>query len=149
MIHQDIQTQIPAAMKARDEVRLLTLRGLVSAFTNELVALKRKPTETLSDDEALAVIRRQVKQRKDSIEQFTAGNRLDLAAKEEAELKILEAFLPAMMGKDEIRKIAEAKKAELGVTDKSKMGIFMGAVMKDLKGKADGADVKEVIESLF
>jgi len=54
-----------------------------------------------------------------------------------------------MMDKDEIRKIAEAKKTELGVTDKSKMGIFMGAVMKELKGRADGADVKEVVESLF
>ncbi len=149
MLHQDIRDQIPVAMKAHDEVRLLTLRGLVSAFTNELLSLKRKPTEMLSDDEVLAVIRRQVKQRKDSIEQFTAGNRQDLVAKEQAELLILEAYLPAMMSKDDIRKVVEAKKAEMGLTDKSKVGIFMGQVMKDLKGKAEGTDVKEVIDSLF
>ncbi len=148
-LHQQIKDQIKEAMLAKDSVRLTVLRGLSSAMTNELVATKRKPDELLTDEEAISVIRRQVKQRKDSIEQFRKGGREDLAAAEEAELKILEVYLPQLMSPDEIRKIAEAKKAELGVTDKSKMGIFMGAVMKELKGRADGATVKEIIESMF
>jgi len=148
-MQDNIKSQLKGAMVAKDTVRLTVLRGLLSAFTNELVATKRKPSDALTDEEAVAVIRRAVKQRKDSIEQFENGGRQDLADDEKAELAILDTFLPQLMSKDEIRKVVEAKKAELGATDKSKMGIFMGAVMKDLKGKADGADVKEVIENLF
>jgi hypothetical protein len=149
MLAQQIRGEMVSAMKAKDEVRLRVLRGLISNFTNELVAQKRKPTEELSDDDALAVIKRAVKQRLDSIEQFEKGGRQDLVANEKAELEILNAYLPEMMGKDAIRTIAEAKKAELGMTDKSKLGILVGAVMKELAGKADGKDVKEVVESLF
>ncbi len=148
-IQQQIRDGIKEAMLSKNSVKLNVLRGLVSAFTNELVAQKRKPQEELNDEEALNVIKRSVKQRKDSIDQFKAGGREDLVASEEAELAILQTFLPATMSKEAIREIAEKKKAELGITDKSKMGIFMGAVMKELKGQADGADVKEVVESLF
>ena len=146
-IQADMSNQIKDAMKAKDAVRLSVVRGLVAAFTNELVAKGRKPTEQLTDEEALAVIRRGVKQRKDSIEQFTKGGRNDLAEAEAAELKLLEAFLPAQMNRDDILKVVEAKKKELGVTDKSKAGQLMSAVMKELKGKADGAEVKAVVES--
>jgi len=148
MLHQQIRDQIKEAMLARDTVRLNTLRGLLSSFTNELVAKKRKPNEELGDEDALDVVRRGVKQRKDSIEQFKAGGRNDLAESEEAELMILQTYLPQMMSRDEIKTIAEAKKQEMGA-DKSKLGQLVGAVMKELKGKADGADVKEVVESLF
>lgn len=134
---------------AKEALRLETMRGLSAAFTNELVATKRTPQEMLTDEEALKVIKRAANQRKDSIEQFEKGGRPELAEKEKAELAIIEAFLPQMMSKDEIRKIAEAKKAELGATDKSKMGVFMGTLMKELRGKADGTDVKEIVESLF
>jgi uncharacterized protein YqeY len=122
---------------------------LVSAFTNELVSLGRTPQSELNDDEALAVIKRAVKQRKDSIDQFTKGGRADLAESEQAELSVLEKYVPATMSQDDIRKIAEAKKTELGISDKAKMGMLMSALMKDLKGKADGGDVKAVVESLF
>lgn len=134
---------------AKDTVKLTVIRGLVSGFTNELVSLGRTPQSELSDEEVLAVIRRSVKQRKDSIDQFTKGGRADLAEAEQAELAILEKYLPAMMSVDEIKKIAEAKKAEMGITDKSKVGMLMSALMKDLKGKADGGDVKTVVEGLF
>ncbi len=148
-LHQDIKEQIQKAMKERDELRLLVLRSVLSAFTNELVAKKQKPSEELSDDEALAVIQRAAKQRKDSIEQFTKGDREDLAQKEREELTILEGYLPTMLSKEEIKKVAENKKAELNITDISQMGQFMGAVMKELKGKADGGDVKEVVAKLL
>jgi len=149
MIHESIQGKIKGAMLAKDAVRLETLRGMSAAFVNELVAKKRKPTEMLADEEALQVIARLARQRKDSIEQFGKGGRQDLVEKEEAELKILEEYLPAMMSHAEVEKIAAAKKQELGIDDPGKKGMLMSALMKELKGKADGSVVKEVVDSLF
>ena len=83
-LHQDIKDQIKDAMKARDEVRLGVLRGLLAGFTNELVATKRTPQEELLDEQAMSVIMRAVKQRKDSIDQFTKGGRPELAESEQA-----------------------------------------------------------------
>ncbi len=148
-IHTDIKGKIVEAMKAKDQVRLLVIRGLSAAFTNELVAKGKKPQGELTDEEALAVIKRAVKQRKDSIEQFTKGGRKDLVDSEMAELKILETFMPASMGRDEIKKVVQSKQKELGITDKTKVGQLMSAVMKELKGKADGNDVKAEVEALF
>jgi len=148
-LHTQIKEQIKEAMKAREEVRLLVLRGLLAAFTNELVALKRKPDGELTDEETLAVIRRAVKQRKDSIEQFTKGGRADLSDSETTELVILETYLPKMMPREDVLKIAKAKMQGLGVTDKSGAGKFMGALMKDLKGQADGDTVKSIVDELL
>ncbi len=148
-LNQKIKDEVKEAMLARDTVRLNTLRGLLAAFTNEVVAKKRKPSEELTDDEAMDVIRRSVKQRKDSIEQFTAGGRMDLVKSEQAELDILATYLPQMMSRDEIKKVVMAKKTELGVSDKTGAGKLMGVVMKELKGKADGEDVKAVMEQLL
>jgi uncharacterized protein YqeY len=149
MLQQQIKAELPAAMKAKDAVRVSVIRGMITAFTNELVAKGIPPQEPLDDEGVLTVIRRLSKQRKDSIEQFTKGGRPELAEKEQAELTILESYLPQMMPLDEIKVIAAKKKEEMGVTDKSKMGMLMGAIMKDLKGKADGADVKTAVEGLF
>lgn len=148
-IQKDIAAEIKKAMKARDTIRLSIIRGLSAAFVNELVAKKRKPDEELSDEDALAVIKRGVRQRKDSIEQFTKGGRKDLSDAEAAELKILEAYLPAQMGRDEIQKMVNAKKTELGITNKKDVGKLISAVMKELKGKADGSEVKMAVDSAF
>ncbi|MEK7477982.1 MAG: GatB/YqeY domain-containing protein [Patescibacteria group bacterium] len=149
MLHEQIKNEIKQAMLGRDELKLRVVRSLVAAFTNELVAKRRKPAELLTDEEVLAVITRAAKQRKDSIEQFRAGNREDLAGQEEAELKMIETYLPKLMNQDEIRPLALAKKAELGVIDKTKAGQLMSALMKDLKGRADGADVKTIVDELL
>jgi uncharacterized protein len=149
MIRDKIREDMIAALKAKEELRLSVLRGLIAAFTNELVAQKRKPDEELSDDDALKVIKRSSKQRQDSIDQFTKGGRSELADIESAELKILESYLPESMTREDILKIAKSKKAELNIDDKAKFGVLIGAVMKETKGKADGAEVKEVLESLF
>lgn len=93
-----IRAELTEAMKARDAGRMSVLRGLVAAFTNELVAKSRKPDDKLTDEEVIAVIKRAVKQRKDSIEQFEKGARQDLADKEKAELKLLEVYLPRYDG---------------------------------------------------
>ena len=149
MIHETIKQSIPEALRAHDGVRLRTLRSLVTAMTNETIAKKRKPNEFLTDDEAIAVVKRAANQRKDSIEQFEKASRNDLVEPEKAELTILESYLPSIMSREEILPIAKAKMAELGVTTKADAGKFTGALMKDLKGKADGGDVKAVVDSLL
>lgn len=133
------------AMRAKDALRLNVLRGLLSSFTNEAVSKKRKPDEQLSDEEALSVIGRAVKQRKDSIEQFEKGGRADLAEVEKSELVILEKYLPNQMSRDEIITFVKSKPAPQA-SEKNK---FMGMVMKELKGKADGTLVKEVVDKLY
>jgi len=138
-----------AAMKARDQLRVDTLRGALSSFTNELVTKGRKPTEELTDDEAIVVLKRLAKQRKDSAEQFEKGGRAELAAKEKTELSIIESYLPATATREEIEKVARTKKEELGVTEASGIGKLTGAVMKEFAGRADGNDVKAVLASLF
>lgn len=148
-MQEKIRKELTESMKARDALKTSVLRGLVAAFTNEQVAKGKKPDEPIDDDGALTVIKRAVKQRKDSIEQFRKGSREDLAQKEEAELKILETYLPAQMSREQIETIAKKLKEKMGVTDKSKIGQFMGALMRELKGQADGATVKEITESLF
>ena len=136
-------------MKSRDQLRVDTLRGALSSFTNELVAKGRKPTEELTDDEAIVVLKRLAKQRKDSAEQFEKGGRAELAAKEKTELSIIESYLPATATREEIEKVARTKKEELGVTEASGIGKLTGAVMKEFAGRADGNDVKAVLASLF
>lgn len=145
MLHTKIKDDMKAALKARDQVRLTTLRGLLSAITNELVAQKRKPDEMLEDDGVLSVVKRGVKQRKDSIEQFENGGRTDLAENEKAELHILEEYMPAQASRETVEAAVDNALASLGDVDPSKIGIVVGAVMKELKGEADGALVKEVV----
>ena len=149
MLHEQIKNNIKEAMMAHDAVKLETYRGMSAAFTNELVAKGRKPNELLTDEEAIVVITRMSKQRKDSIEQFKKGNREDLVKEEQAQLEILETYLPKLMDKSEVENIVKAKKEELGVDDVTGKGKLMSAIMKDLKGKADGTLVKEVVDSLF
>ncbi len=148
-LHLDIKASLKEAMKAKDEVRLRTVRSMITAFTNELVSSGQTPQGELTDEQTLAVIKRLAKQRKESILAYESNNRPELAVPEKEELAVLESYLPTLMTQEQIRPIAEAKKAELGITDKSKLGMLVGAVMKELNGKADGGDVKVVVESLF
>jgi uncharacterized protein YqeY len=148
-LHQTIKAGIPDALRAKDEVRLRTLRSLATMMTNEVVAKKRKPDEFLTDEEALAVIKRASNQRKDSIEQFDAAGRQELSVPEKEELAVLESFLPEQMSAEEIEAVVKAKMLEMGVTEKKDAGRFTGAVMQELKGKADGALVKAAIDSLL
>ena len=148
-LHEQIKSNIKESMKSGDKVRLEVMRGLITAFMNELVATGRTPQDMLTDDQALAVIARTAKQRKDSIDQFTKGGRMDLVAEDSLQLTILEEYLPKMMERSEVEAIAKAKQSELSITDPSKKGMLMSAIMKDLKGKADGVVVKEVVDALF
>ena len=149
-LHTDIKAQMIEAMKAREATKLSVIRGLLSAFTNEAVARKYQPSQELTDEEALNVIARAVKQRKDSIEQFEKGGRNDLAEVEKAELAILNAYLPAQMSREEVFEYVNSKWADPTTPEalRGDKNRFLGFIMKELKGKADGAIVKEIIDKL-
>ena len=147
--HEQIKAEIPEAMKARDAERLRAVRNFLAALTNELVAMRKKPDEMLSDEEVVAVAKRLAKQRKDSIAQFKEGGRDDLIESEKRELSYLQKYLPEEMEDAAIRAVVLKKKEELGIADKTGMGALMSAVMKEVKGKADGGKVKEIVEEMF
>ncbi|MCA9356041.1 GatB/YqeY domain-containing protein [Candidatus Nomurabacteria bacterium] len=148
-LQNDIKEQIKQALMAKDQTRLSTVRGISSAITNTLVAKGKTPQDELSDDEVLEVITKLAKQRKDSISQFEAGGRTDLVESEKAELAVLKEFLPEEMSEDAIKEVIEKYKSDLGIDDPSKKGMLLGAVMKELKGKADGNVVKSLVDNLF
>ena len=148
-LHEEIKATLKEAMKAKDAARLRTVRSMLTAFTNEAVASGKTPQDMIDDETALTVIKRLAKQRQESIDQFEAANRHELAEPEKEELEILQSYLPTMMSQEEIEPIAKAKLEELEVTDKSGMGKAIGALMQELKGKADGGDVKAVVEKLL
>ncbi|ETB63879.1 TPA: glutamyl-tRNA amidotransferase [Candidatus Nomurabacteria bacterium] len=148
-LHENIKNGIKESMKAGDKVRLEVMRGLSTAFMNELVATGRTPQDTLTDEQSIIVITRLAKQRKDSIEQFTKGGRMDLVEEESKQLAILNEYLPKLMEKEEVEEFVKNKIREVSIIDPTKKGMFMATLMKDLKGKADGAMVKSVVDELY
>ncbi len=148
-LHTKIKEEAKRAFLDQDTVRTTVCRSILAALTYELMAKKAKEGEDAKDDVVLAIVKKLANQHKDSIEQFTKGGRKDLVKVEQAELKILQEFLPASLPRKEIEKVAKKVKQQLGVTDKAGMGKLIGAINKELKGQADGAEIKSVVESLF
>ena len=134
-----------AAMKAGDSQRRDALRSVRAALKSALID-KREP---LTEEEALAVVTRQAKQRRESIEQFTLGGRDDLVEKEAADLKVIEAYLPQQMSREEIETLVSAAVDEVGATSMRDIGKIMKTVMPRTKGRADGKLVNEVVRSLL
>ena len=149
MIKNQIKADLIKAMKEKNEVKKLSLKSVLAGFTNELVSLGKTPQDEVTDEIALSVIKKEVKKRKDAFEQFKNAGRNELAENESQEIEILEKYLPEMMNNDKLLNIAKSKKAELNIDDKSKMGILIGAVMKETAGNADGSDVKRIVESIL
>jgi hypothetical protein len=150
-LQQQIRSEMQKALKERDELRLSVLRGVITSITNELVAKGRGPQGDMTDEEVIDVLRREVKKRREAAEQFKAGKRTDLAEIEVSELTILEPYLPQMASKEEIRTVTEMKMKELEMhpDNGSQKGALIGAVMKEMKGQANGGDVKAVVEEIF
>ena len=143
-LEQSLSTDIVSAMKAKEPTRLVALRMLKTALTNKSIEKGR----ALEPAEELQVVSMLVKQRRDSIEQFTKGGRTDLADKEKAEIVVLETFLPAAASDDEIAKAVDAAVAETGATSAKDMGKVMKAAMAGLAGKtADGKKVSEAVKA--
>jgi uncharacterized protein YqeY len=147
MLFNQISEDLKTAMKAQDKNKVESLRLVFSKIKDE--AIKAGERDNISDDIVLTVLKKRVKQGKDSIEQFKKADRKDLVETEEAQLQIIEKYLPAMMSENDIKKIVIAKKEELGIDDKSKMGLLMGAVMKETAGQADGNVVKGIVMKTF
>ena len=143
-LQSTIRTDMVAAMKAREAVRLSVLRGLLTLCTQELTATKRTPQETLTDDEVLSLIRRSVKQRHDAAAQFTAGGRPELAEAELAEAELLATYLPQTMNREELLPIVQATIETMGI-DKKNAGMIIGTIMRKLGNTADGSLVKELV----
>ncbi|MEK7145712.1 MAG: GatB/YqeY domain-containing protein [Patescibacteria group bacterium] len=143
MIYEKLMDDLKQAMLQKEELKVSTLRMLKA----ELMKYEKEAVgQAVTDEVALNMVQRLVKQRKDSAEQFKNGGRPELAEKEEQEIAILMTYMPAQMGEDEVRAIVKSKKEALGVTDKSGVGKLMGALMGELKGKADGALIKRVVD---
>jgi uncharacterized protein len=132
-LKDQITEDMKAAMRAKDAARLLTIRGLLAACKQREVDERI----VLDDVAVIAIVDKLVKQRKDSITQFSAGNRQDLVDKEAAELQVLEAYLPQRLGADEVAAEVAKVVAELGAAGPGDMGKVMGAVKTRLAGKAD------------
>lgn len=141
---EDLMTSIKEAMKAGEKERLSTLRLYLSAAKNKEIDEKGK--EPLTDDEMQSLARTMVKQRKDSIEQFTAGDRKDLADKEAAEVEILKEFMPPELGIDEIKKAVSDAASEINAEGMKDMGALMKAVMAKLGSAVDGKVVSELVK---
>lgn len=148
-IATNIREQLKLAMKEKNQDALDTFRSVISAFTSELVASGKTPQDEVTDEIAQKVIQKIIKQRQDSISQFEAGGRNDLAEIEKSQLAFLLPFMPVQMSEDKIREIVIAKKEALNFTDKTKMGMLVGAVMKEVGASADGAVVKKIVEESF
>lgn len=141
-----INQDLIAAMKSGNEVTKLTLRSVKAAITR---AQKENDNQPLNDDQIIAIIRKQAKQRQDSIDAYQQGGRADLVAAEQAELAVLESYLPSLMPEEAIRERAQSVIDEVGASNMRDMGKVMGRLMPELKGKADGRLVNQVVRELL
>jgi len=144
MLTEKIAADLKAAMLAKDTVRLGTLRMLKAAIEYNKVEKKQ---ESLTDADITGVIKKQVKQRQDSIEGFTKGGRADLVEKEQAELAILKTYLPEELSAAQVEEIVKATIAEVGATAKADMGKVMKAVQAKLAGRADNKLVSQLVSA--
>ncbi len=139
-----IQEDLKAAMKAKDANRLTVIRALKTALTNAAIEKGSLGTQ-LTDSEAMAVVRKQVKQREDSASQFQAAGRTELAEKELAEIEILQGYLPAALSQEEIIAMVETAIAETGASSKADMGKVMKLVQERSAGRADGKTLSQEV----
>ena len=161
MLKQQLQTELTEALKAGNQLKRLVLgtlmtalknkelakRGQIGKITNDQRELEQK--SQLGTDEILEVIAGEVKKRRDSIEQFSAGGRKDLADKEKAEMEILMTYLPEQMSEEKVKNEIQLVIEELGAIGPKEMGKVIGAVMAKLKGRADGGTVSKIVKELL
>jgi len=140
-----IQEDIKMAMRARDAHTVSTLRMVTSALNYKRI----ESGAVLTDEQELEVLERQAKQRRESIEQYTAAGRPELAQKEAAELTIIERYLPEQLGRDAIIAEAQMMIAEVGATSATQIGKVMGPLSRKLKGRADGTLVRNIVVELL
>ncbi len=145
MLKQQLRDQLKEAMLAKNELKTSVLRFILSGITYYEINKGGAGYEA-TDEDVLAVINKEAKQRKDSIVEFEKAGRQELADKEKAELSVLENYLPAQMSEEEVRKLVEEAVATTGATSAADMGKVMGALMPKVKGKADGTLVSRLVK---
>lgn len=146
MLLDQIQSDLKTAQLARDEVKVSTLRLLISEIKNAEIALRQSSGQAMSDEQIIPVIQREVKKRKEAALAFKSGGRAEQAEKEEMEAKVLQGYLPAQISNEELTKIVETTINELGATTVADMGKVIGAVMAKVKGRSDGGSVSSIVK---
>ncbi len=146
-LKEKLTEDIKQAMKAKDKIRLETIRSLKKVILEKEVEVRPKGQTELTSEQELEVLAQQAKQRRDSIEQYSQGGRDDLADKEAQELAIIETYLPRQLSTEEIEAIIDSIIESVGATSPKDMGKVMGPAMKELKGKADGKQVQEIVKA--
>jgi len=142
-----ISEEIKKAMLAKDKVRLEALRGIKKEFLEAKTA--KGANDELSDETAIAILQKMVKQRKDSADIYTAQGRPDLAEDEIAQIKVIQDFLPSQLTAEELEAAVKKIVAEVGATSMKDMGKVMGVATKELVGKAEGRAVSEMVKKLL
>ncbi len=145
-IKDQIMADLKQAMKDKEQDKLRVLRSLKSKLLEREISERKGGEGKLSDEQTIEVLMKAAKQRKESIEQFEKGDRNDLAESEKEELEIINSYLPEMLSEDEVRDAVREKIEQLGAEDMSDMGQVMGALMQELKGKAEGSVVSKVVK---
>lgn len=142
MIKEKIKTDLIRVLKEGDMFVVGALRFLLSEIKNEEIARRR----TLTDEEVVSLLRSQLKKRKEAIELFKKGEREDLVDKEQKEVGLIKKYLPASLSEDEVRKKVKEIISQASEKEKSNFGLLMGRLMKDLKGKAEGQTVSQILK---
>jgi uncharacterized protein len=146
-LKEQIGEDIKTAMKAKDKLRLQTVRGIKKAILDKEVELRPQGQDSLTPEQEIELLSQQAKQRRDSIEQFTKAGRDDLAEQESQELAIIETYLPEQVSDEEVARVIDELIAASGATTMKDLGKVMGPAMKQLKGKADGKKIQELVKS--
>ncbi|NEW66421.1 GatB/YqeY domain-containing protein [Carnobacteriaceae bacterium zg-84] len=142
---EQLNTDMKEAMKAKDKERLSVIRMLKASVQKEQIEVGRD----LTDDEALTILSRELKQRKDSIREFEKAGRTDLAEKTQFEVGVVEQYMPEQLSEDEVKEVLKAIIQEVGATSASDFGKVMGKAMATLKGQADGNIVNKLVKELL
>ena len=145
-LREQLREDLKAAMRAQDATRRGTIRMLEAAIKNAEI---EKRGQELEDSDILAILQRQLKQRRDSIEQFERGGRQDLADIERAEIEVIQAYLPEQLSEDDIEAAAQRVIDQTGASGPGDRGKVMGPLMQELRGKADGSAVNAVVSRLL
>lgn len=149
MLKDKLSNDLKDAMRARDEVRLRTIRSLRAALMEREIELRQGGAAELTGEQEMEVVQKQAKQRRDSIDQYAKADRADLKEKEEEELSIIEEYLPRQMSEDEVRKVLHEVIAATGAASPRDMGKVMGAAMERVRGLADGRKVQQLATELL
>lgn len=144
-LSQQLQEHMKQAMRAKDKLRLATIRMVISSVKNEEIS----KGASLEDSEVLDIVQRELKQRKDSLQEFEKANRHDLAETVRQEIKILERYLPKQLSADELDQIVRQTIEEAGASTKADMGKVMAALMPKVKGRADGKAISKLVQELL